>query len=105
MVMMESLSDSYLTPNDINEKEFTVNVSITLNKTFNIVAEEMDLKNDPKSFMENHVYMPYFLPNMVETIFRECLNLKSVGMPLYLKFAIEDCKNWEIENFDVDIEE
>lgn len=72
-----------------------VNISITLNKTFNVAKREnvYDALNE--------ICLPNELAAFTKKIFNMDLDLKAAKMPLYLKEAIEDSINWEVTDCDV----
>lgn len=99
------------------EKEIEVTVSITLSKTLKIdvddyeVYEEEDedghyeVVNFDNCDLIKAVREQYTLPNELASftteMFNQDLNLKAVGMPRYLKNAIIDCKDWNVDEFEI----
>lgn len=99
------------------EKEIEVTVSITLSKTLKIdvddyeVYEEEDedghyeVVNFDNCDLIKAVREQYTLPNELASftteMFNQDLNLKAVGMPRYLKNAIIDCKDWNVDDFEI----
>lgn len=99
------------------EKEIEVTVSVTLSKTVKIsvddyVVEEnadkdgkyldYDFSNcDLHKAVEDQVYLPQNLAIVTERLFDQDLDLKAAGMPMYLKDAVEDCKDWNLDDFEV----
>lgn len=89
------------------DKDYEVTVSIVLNKTFNMriptYEDEKLTKEDLLEFIQGSAYFPQDLPDFVEAMFKEDLDLKAAGMPLYLKKAVASSKGWTLENIEVDV--
>lgn len=62
-------------------------------------------KCDLHKAVEEQVVLPQNLAEYTERMFNHDLNLKAVGMPKYLKSALEDCKGWTVDDFEVVSEE
>ena len=98
-----------------SEREVEVTVSITMSKTFTIsttnytsdcgVDEDGYYEDvyyeDLKSDVENSIVLPHNLHSIVNTAFKEDLDLKAAKMPKFLKDALKDCSNWNIDEFEV----
>lgn len=103
------------------DKEIEVTVSITLSKTVKINVNDYIIETDQdedgkydyydftecdlKGALEAQVTLPQNLAEFTERIFNYDLNLKSVDMPKYLKDAINDCKDWNIDDYEIICEE
>lgn len=100
------------------EKEIEVTVSITLSKTLKINVDDYEVEEGRDEDGEYYsdinfdncdlikaVREQYTLPNELASftteMFNQDLNLKAVGMPRYLKNAIIDCKDWNVDEFEV----
>lgn len=79
-------------------EEVEVTVSITLSKSMRIAKSDYQSLEDS---VEEQCYLPNNLAIVIERLFNEDLDLKAAGMPKYLKEAIEDCKDWDIDEFEV----
>lgn len=102
---------------DLPEKEIEVTVRILLYKTIKInvddykVIEDVDEDEKYLSYdfsncdlhkaVEDQVVLPQNLAVYTERMFNQDLNLKAAGMPMYLKNAIKDCKDWCIDDYEV----
>lgn len=100
---------------ELPEEEIEVTVSLTLSKTFKVKVEDYSIETDEKGYkigldfsecdlqgaIESQVVLPNNLAIYIERMFDHDLNLKAVGMPLYLKEAIKDCKDWNIDDIEV----
>ena len=99
------------------EKEIEVTVSITLSKTLKINVDDYEVYEEEdedghyevvnfdncdliKAVEEQYV-LPQNLAQFTKNIFNEDLDLKAVGMPRYLKNAIIDCKDWNVDEFEI----
>lgn len=99
------------------EKEIEVTVSITLSKTLKIDVDDYEVYEEEdedghyevvnfdncdliKAVEEQYV-LPQNLAQFTKNIFNEDLDLKAVGMPRYLKNAIIDCKDWNVDEFEI----
>lgn len=103
------------------EKEIEVTISITLSKTLKILVddysvEEADDKGnkylsydysdcDLYKAVEEQMVLPQNLAEFTEKMFDHDLDLKAAKMPMYLKDAIKDCKEWCVDDFKVISEE
>lgn len=81
------------------EEEVEVTISITLSKTVTVTVDRED--NNLVKAVEEQVVLPNNLAVFTERMFSHDLNLKAAGMPLYLKDAIEDCSDWNVDDFEV----
>ena len=82
------------------EVEIEVTVSITLSKTM-VVTIDRESEETLSEVVEEQVVLPNNLALFTERMFNHDLNLKAAGIPLYLKNAIEDCKDWSVDDFEV----
>lgn len=98
---------------EIPYKEIEVTVFLTLRKTFKVNV------NDYHTYIENNeefedfsdcdlhkavdeqVTLPHELAVFIERMFEHDLDLKAAKMPKYLKDSIEDCKDWEVDDFEI----
>lgn len=108
-------SDAPWNKEDLPEEEIEVTISVTLSKTVKIKVSDYNIeKNEDDKYIsydfskcdlnkavENQVILPQNLARFTESIFNEDLNLKAAGMPLYLKEAIADCKDWYIDEMEI----
>lgn len=99
------------------KEEIEVTVSITLSKTLKLKVDDYKVnteededgkyldfnfsKCDLYKALDDQVVLPYNLASYTKEIFNHDLELKAVGMPLYLKQAIEDCSNWILDDMSV----
>ena len=100
------------------EKEIEVTVSITLSKTLKINVDDYEVEegrdedgeyysdiNFDNCDLKKAVIEQYTLPNELASftteMFNQDLNLKAAGMPRYLKNAIIDCKDWNVDEFEI----
>lgn len=106
---------------DIPDKEIKVTVSVTLSKTVKVNVNDYKIDGgldedgpyyeydysecDLHKAVEEQVVLPQNLAEFTEKMFNHDLNLKAVGMPKYLKSALEDCKGWTVDDFEVVSEE
>lgn len=106
---------------DIPDKEIEVTVSVTLSKTVKVNVNDYKIDGgldedgpyyeydysecDLHKAVEDQVTLPQNLAEFTEKMFDHDLNLKAVGMPKYLKSALEDCKGWTVDDFEVVSEE
>lgn len=88
---------------DPSEKEVEVTVSVTLSKTLKIKVYDIPDPNLHEA-VEEQIVLPQNLAMFTESVFNHDLNLKASGMPLYLKDAIADCKDWNTDDFEVILE-
>lgn len=99
------------------EKEIEVTVSITLSKTLKINVDDYEVEEgrdedgeyysdinfdncDLKKAVREQYTLPNELASFTTEMFNQDLNLKAVGMPRYLKEAIEDCKGWTVDEME-----
>ena len=106
---------------DTPDKEIEVTVSVTLSKTVKVNVNDYKIDGgldedgpyyeydysecDLHKAVEEQVVLPQNLAEYTERMFNHDLNLKAVGMPKYLKSALEDCKGWTVDDFEVVSEE
>lgn len=100
------------------EKEIEVTVSITLSKTLKINVDDYEVEEgrdedgdyyldinfdncDLKKAVREQYTLPNELSSFTTEMFNQDLNLKAVGMPRYLKNAIIDCKDWNVDDFEI----
>ena len=99
---------------DPPEKEVEVTICMSISKTVKILVDDYEVYEnglvtsfancDLYKAVTDQVTLPTNLPYMVETLFKEDLDLKAAKMPKYLKYALEDCKDWDINDFEVILE-
>lgn len=101
---------------ELPDKEIEVTVSVTLSKTVKVKVNdyavnegieedcyfrEYDFSDcDLHKAVEDQVTLPQDLAMFVERMFNKDLNLKAAGMPRYLKESLEDCKGWNVDDFE-----
>lgn len=120
MVTMESVDDTYLNPPKYSKSAkhtIDVAVSITLSKTMQIEVDDYEIYETDNSItydysgcdlhkaVEDQRHLPSDLASITEVIFKSDLDLKAIGMPLYLKSAINDCKDWNVDDLQVILDE
>lgn len=102
---------------DLPEKEIEVTISVTLSKTVKVSVNDYTVEEDTDEdgrylsydysdcdlhkAVEDQIYLPQNLAIVTERLFDQDLDLKAAGMPRYLKDAIEDCKDWDLDDFEV----
>lgn len=102
---------------DLPEKEIEVTISVTLSKTVKVSVNDYTVEEDTDGdgrclsydysdcdlhkAVEDQIYLPQNLAIVTERLFDQDLDLKAAGMPRYLKDAIEDCKDWNLDDFEV----
>lgn len=106
---------------DLPEKEIEVTISVTLSKTVKVRVSDYRIEEgkDEDGYyrtcdcsdcaihdaVDNQIVFPQNLAEFTERMFDHDLNLKAAGMPKYLKDAIEDCKGWIVDDYEVISEE
>lgn len=106
---------------DLPEREIEVTISVTLSKTVKVVVDDYKVEEDADEdgrylsydfsdcdlhkAVEDQVVLPQNLAEFTERMFDHDLNLKAAGMPRYLKDAIADCKDWNVDDIEVISEE
>lgn len=106
--------------NQVNlpEKEIEVTVSITLSKTMKVLVDDYKVETDevgrPVLYnyddcdlykaVEEQVVLPQNIAGFTEGMFNHDLDLKTAGIPKYLKDAIADCKDWSVDEMEVVLE-
>lgn len=95
------------------EREIEVTVSLTMSKTVKIFVN--DYGPDEEGYFQypdneelkeeviNQITFPNYLSSVVETAFNEDLGLKAEGMPRFLQNSVNDCKDWFIDDYAVEI--
>lgn len=102
---------------DLPEKEIEVTISVTLSKTVKVSVNDYTVEEDTDEdgrclsydysdcdlhkAVEDQIYLPQNLAIVTERLFDQDLDLKAAGMPRYLKDAIKDCKDWNLDDFEV----
>lgn len=97
------------------ERKIEVTISVTLSKTVEVsvndykCVEDIDEEGrcisydytdcDLKSAVECQIFLPQHLAHLIDDTFNS--KLKSVKVPKKLRDAINDCKNWNIDDFEV----
>lgn len=105
---------------DLPEKEIEVTISVTLSKTVKVMVNDYEVEEDAdedgrylsydfsgcnlNKAVEDQVVLPQNLAEFTERMFNHDLKLKAAGMPRYLKGAIEDCKDWSVDEMEVILE-
>lgn len=113
--MGSDTSDAPWNQEDLPEREIEVTVSVTLSKTMKVMVDDYreeededgrplgcDFSNcDLCKAVEEQIVLPQNLAKFTENMFKYDLDLKAAGMSRYLKEAIEDCKGWNVDDFEV----
>lgn len=113
--MGSDTSDAPWNQEDLPEREIEVTISVTLSKTMKVMVddyrEEEDEDGRPLGYdfsncdlykaVEEQIVLPQNLAKFTENMFKYDLDLKAAGMSRYLKEAIEDCKGWNVDDFEV----
>lgn len=103
---------------DPPEEEIEVTVSVTLSKTFKVIVDDyavdVDFDNaggkhleydfsecDLHKAVDEQITLPHELAMYIERMFDNCASLKAAGMPKHLENAIEDCKDWSVDDLEV----
>lgn len=103
-------SDSPWNQDDLPEKEIEVTISMTISKTVKITVDDYIIDEDGcydfsecdlHKAVEEQINLPNDLAEYTERMFNHDLDLKAAGMPLYLKNAINDCKDWCLDDFEI----
>lgn len=105
---------------ELPEREIEVTISVTLSKTVKITVDDYNVDDgvdedghyrsydysecDLHKAVEEQVVLPQNLAIFTERMFDHDLNLKAAGMPLYLKDAIKDCKDWNVDELEYVLE-
>lgn len=105
---------------DLPKEEIEVTVFVSLSKTVRIKVNdykvEQDADEDGKYYsydfstcniqkaVEEQIVLPQNLAAFTETMFIADLDLKAAKMPRYLKEAIKDCKDWNVDDYEVILE-
>lgn len=107
---------------ELSEEEVEVTISITLSKTVKVKVNdyttEVDGDDDGRRYIsynfsncdlyravEDQVVLPQDLAKYTERMFEHDVDLKAAGMPRYLKDAINDCKYWNVDDYEVILEQ
>lgn len=102
---------------ELPDKEIEVTVSVTLSKTVKVKVNDYTVDEgvdedgyyrdydfsdcDLRKAVEDQVTLPQDLAMFVERMFNQDLNLKAAGMPKYLRDSLEDCKDWNVDDYEV----
>lgn len=90
---------------DPPEKEVNVTICISLQKTFTLTVNDYDdedlNKEEIKKAVNDCIVLPQNLALFTERMFKEDLDLKAAKMPRYLKEAIDDCKDWDVYDYEI----
>lgn len=108
---------------DLPEKEIEVTISLTLSKTVKIfvddyiIEEEFDDGHYYKSCnfsecdlheaVKNQIVLPNEISEYIEKVVKVQENIKTskpLNLPPRIKNAIEDCKDWCVDDFEVILE-
>lgn len=120
--MTVDCSDAPWNQEEVPEKEINVTVSVTLSKTVKVTisdyiidegldedgeySRDIDYSEcDLHKAVEEQIVLPQNLALFTERMFNHDLNLKAAGMPLYLKDAISDCKDWNVDDIECIVDE
>lgn len=99
---------------ELPEKDIEVTISVTLSKTVKVTVDDYKVERDDygkflnydfsecnvAQAVEDQVVLPQNHAEYVSRIFEDCLDLKAIEIPKYLKDAISDCKNWDIDDLE-----
>lgn len=120
---MESINDSYLSSDYSENDKRTIDVVISLTLSKNVQVEVDDYKVyedssedgtklvydysecDLKKAVEEQIYLPQDLATNIKVMFNTNFNLKAVEMPLYLKYVLKEGENWDVDDFQVMLNE
>jgi hypothetical protein len=99
------------------EEEIEVTISMTISKTVKVlvtdyttsIEDDGEYKYKVKDFddcdlykaVEDQVTLPTNLAGFVDEMFKVDLDLKAAKMPICLQSAVEDCKGWNVDDFEV----
>lgn len=102
---------------DIPEREVEVCVSITLSKTVKVYVDDYDFDEDDRGHiypdfsncdLKRAVDEQYTLPQdmalFLRRIFNDDLDLRAAKMPKSLRDAVDDCSDWNVDDFEVVLE-
>lgn len=105
---------------DLPEREIEVTVSVTLSKTVKIYVNDYDVEVDVDEdgmyetydfsncdlhqAVEDQITLPQDLSGVVESVFKKNSKLKEAGIPRNLKDALEDTKDWCVDEMEVVLE-
>lgn len=99
---------------DLPEKEVDCFVTLTITKIIPLKVNDYKVdtsencikydfsKCDFYNALDKQVAMPHNLSKFTKRMFDYDLNLKSVGMPMYLKEALKDCDDWNVESLNIE---
>ena len=106
--------------NSLPEKEIEVMVSITLSKPVKISVDDYSINVDETEdgqYLEydfsdcnlgkavrNQIVLPQDLAGHISNTFKYDNLFKEVNMPKHLKDAVEDCKGWKVDDYEVILE-
>lgn len=95
---------------NLPDREVEVCVSLCLSKTFKILVDDYSIDEDDeghtmpdfsecdlKSAIENLVILPHELSDIIKNKFKD-------DIPPGLKASIEDCSDWNVDDFEVVLE-
>ncbi len=101
---------------ELPEQEIEVTVSVTLSKTVKVLVNDYEVEEDGdedgrslsynfygcdlKGAVEDQITLPQNLAELVEKVFNKDQKLKD-AMPRHLKDALEDCKDWCVDELEV----
>lgn len=105
---------------ELPEKEVEVTVSITLSKTIKVYVNDYYVETEDDGYghrnfydfsecdlhkaVEKQVILPHELAEYTERIFNDSADLKAVGIPRYLKKAVNGCLDWQVDEMEVVLE-
>lgn len=94
--------------------EIDVTICLAISKTVKVLVNDYEIYENGlvRDFsgcnlyeaVQDQITLPTDLSYMVNTLFKEDLDLKAAKMPRYLQYALEDCKDWNIDDFEVILE-
>jgi hypothetical protein len=82
--------------NEPEDEEVEVCVSLTISKNFKVKSS-----GDIYDAVDRNITLPNDLAAVVKTAFDSDLDLKAAGMPLFLKYAIDNCSDWNIDDCEI----
>jgi hypothetical protein len=99
------------------EEEIEVTVSMTISKTIKVLVKDYttSIEDDGEQYYKvndysdcdlnkavcDQVTLPPYLAGFVDEMFKVDLDLKAAKMPICLQSAVEDCKGWNLDEFEV----
>lgn len=106
--------------NSLPEKEIEVMVSITLSKPVKISVDDYSINVDEtedgqylqydfsdcnlEEAVKNQIALPQDLAEYIDNILKYDEPFKGANIPKHLKDAIEDCKGWNVDDYEIILE-